>query len=587
MVTAVLDKLAVGEIVKDMCSTVDDYQQTFAKMGITPDYLKELLELKQRVAFLPEASAYSLNRPGRGDYLLANFDSPSVVPLDRNEERFVAALQSYYQHFTAYKQKMVKLSQIASEQLKLCDECQDYRLGEEQESELLKEMLANRDIDIYPYHTDCEQRMFLEKFDLCDVYQIDDGGIALQWKVGEALESKGLIEKGTTACAMTEAGISTDKLKDRLVRYKIDKLRIDKLEILTEKISGDKYLRCRVDREPQHVRKLSEKDVKRLERLENGFGLAVKYYQDILDKNRKKCRMVADERTLARMSMTYTDRLVDIYQHGMNEQDVMLSEASENLIVDSFWWSTHLLGLEQYSVENQKKYAFETLADYIYDLKPGQLTDEEVVKLVGTEPTVVRQGRELESNFMTLPEVFFPLIEQCGKYDRIMIDYVKVQRGIGRITPTTAYNSMDYFLTHRLRAEWDPAGAEDDYGMPIGCHYYPNVNMKNPAEKFVPNLLNEMQWSSLGNKSRGEAAEFIPYTAFQKNRITGVQVYPSVNGELNIRCMVDGEQRGGKRLSEEDAARYRNEKTDLNDMAVEYFTEAFAWEEDWNITLKR
>ena len=111
--------------------------------------------------------------------------------------------------------------------------------------------------------------------------------------------------------------------------------------------------------------------------------------------------------------------------------------------------------------------------------------------------------------------------------------------------------------------------------------------MKNPAEKFVPNLLNEMQWSSLGNKSRGEAAEFIPYTAFQKNRITGVQVYPSVNGELNIRCMVDGEQRGSKRLSEEDAARYRNEKTDLNEMAVEYFTKAFAWEEDWNITLKR
>lgn len=586
-VMTVLNQLADGKVVKDMFDTVDDYQKTFAKMGIPPDYLKELLELKQRVAFLPEASAYSLSRPGRGDYLLANFDSPSVIPLDRNEERFVAALHSYYQQVATYKHKMGMLSQIAHEQLKPLGEHPDYQLGEEQEGELLKEILADRDIDVYPYHTDNEQRLFLEKFDLCDVYQMNDGGISLQWKVGEALESKGLIEKGTTACAMAEAGISADKLKDRLVRHKIDKLRIDKLEILTEKISGDKYLRCLVDKKPQHVRKLSAKDVKRLEKLENGFGIAVKYYQDVLDRNRKKCRMVADERTLARMSMPYTDRLVDIYQHGMNEQDVMLSEASRNLIVDSFWWSTQLFGLEQYSVENQKRYAFEILADYIYDLKPGQLTDEEVVKLVGTEPTVVRQGRELESNFMILPEAFFSLIEQCSEYERTMIDYVKVQRGIGRITPTTAYNSMDYFLTHRLRAEWDPAGAEDDCGMPTGCYFFPNVNMKNPAEKFPSNLLNEMQWSALGNKSRGEAADFIPYTAYQKNRITGVQVYPSGNGELNIRCMVDGEQQVAKRLSEEDTSRYRDEKTDLNEMAVEYFTEAFVWEEDRNVTLKR
>lgn len=341
MVKNVLDDLTCGKIAAGMYGVVNKHLETFAKLGITPADIRELLELKKKIVFLPEPFAYSLSRPGRGDYLLANFDSPSVVPLDGNEERFVAALHSYYQEATMYKTELEILSQRAEQHLKWISEYPHYQLVEEQRA-----------------------------------------------------------------------------------------------------------------------------------------------------------------------------------------------------------------------VEDQKKNAIKTLVYYIGDLRSGQLTEEE-------------------------------MIEQCGKYDREMIDYVKVQRGIGIITPTIAYNSMHYFLSHRLYTEWDPEGIEVDNGEITGEYYYPNKNMKNPAEKFPPNLLNEMQWSTLGNKSQGEAAKFIPDVAYPRNRITGVQVYPSGNGELSIRCMVDGEQQGGKQLSEEDACRYKDERTDLNEMALGYFTEAFAWKGEKNVSLKR
>lgn len=359
LIGKIKESLAEKGISEKQFMAVCQHEDNFVKVQITEADLKELLDLKQKVAFLPESFAYSLSRPGRGDYLLANFDSPSIVPLDRNEERFIDALHSYYQQVKGYKQKTAALVQIAE--------------------------------------------------------------------------------------------------------------------------------------------------------------------------------------------------------------------------------SYFMPSLEEYFVESSK----DVQADYIRNLRPGQLTDNEVIELVSKKAVFASRGRELESNFMNLPESFFPLIEQYGKYDRTMIDYVKVQRGIGRITPTTAYNSMDYFLTHRLLAEWNPAGAVDDYEETTGCYYYPNVNMKNPAEKFPPNLLNELQWSALGSKSRGEAAEFIPYAAYPKNRITGVQVYPSGNGGLNIRCMVDGVQQGGKQLSDEDVVRCKEERTDLNEMAVGYFTEAFAWEPERDISLKR
>lgn len=588
-VKAVLEKLACGQVINEMYRVVREHQNEFIRMGIIPYDLRDLLELKAKVAFLPDSSAYSLSRPGRGDYILANFDNPFVTPLNNNELRFMAALYSYYQQKEEYKQKLENLSQIAKEYLKLMKENSWYQLGENQEIELLTDILLNQDIDKYPYNNSIinEQRQFLEKFNLYDAYHIDDDRIILRWKAGEVLESKGVLQKGSTARVLREAGVSIDKLKDRLCRHEIDRLRISNVKIFTEKISGSKYIRCRVDGDSQPVKELSARDAELLGRLGNETGIAVKYYADVLDRNWKHNRMIADEKTLERMSMPYIDRLIDIYRNGMNEQDVLLSKASEDIEVDSFWWSTMLLGLGKYSVENQKKYAFGTMSDYISGLRPGVLTNDEVFSLVRIGAESSNKGREMEKILMDLPEPFFPLIEQSGEYDRGVIDYVKVLRDVERITPTMAYNSMSYFLSNRLHAEWDPVGADDDYGQVTGCYWYPNKTMVNPAEKFPPNLLNEQQWSTLGSRFSGEAASFIPYTAFRKNRITGVQVYPLGNGELNIRCMVDGEQQSGKRLSEEDTERYRDEKTDLNELAVGYFADAFAREGERNVSLRR
>lgn len=588
MVENVLDDLIRGKVTAGMYGVVNKHLETFTKMEITPDDIRKVLELKKKIVFLPEPFAYSLSRPGRGDYLLANFDSPSVVPLDRNEERFVAALHSYYQEAATYKKELKILSQKAERSLKWMSEYRHYQLGEEQESELLTEILMKRDIDRYSYHTDKEQKQFLEKFDLYDAYHMDDDKQTLRWQAGEILESRGLVPRGSVERILTEEHVSIDELKNRLTRHQIDKRRVDWVEVVDDKICGTKYIRCRVDGEYRHVRRLSVKDAELLEKLENKKEMAVKYFTDVLEKNWGECRMMVDEKAFVRMSMSYTDRLIDIYRHGMNEQEVMLSKASKDSFVDRFWWATPLFSLEQHSVEDQKKYAFKTLVYYIEDLRPGQMTKEEMIELVGMKgQTFTDEGRELEDNIMNLPTSFFPLIEQCGKYDREMIDYVKVQRGIGIITPTIAYNSMHYFLSHRLYTEWDPEGTEVGNGETTGEYYYPNRNMSNPAEKFPSNLLNELQWSTLGNKSLGEAAKFIPDAAYPKNLITGVQVYPSGNGGLYIRGMVDGEQQGGKLLSEEDAIRCKDERTDLHEMALGYFTEAFAWKGEKNVSLKR
>ena len=235
----------------------------------------------------------------------------------------------------------------------------------------------------------------------------------------------------------------------------------------------------------------------------------------------------------------------------------------------------------------QKNWAFDKLTNYIADLRPGQLAEEDIVSLIETIPDWSGAERKEEKNLMELPETFFPIVEQSGKIGHDVIDYVKVQRGIERTTPDMAYNSMCYFLSHRLQAEWDPIGADDEYGQVVGGYYYPNKEISNPAEKFPVNLLSEKQWSGLAGKYSGEAAEFIPYTAFRKNRITGVQIYSMRNGDLNIRCLVDGEQQAGKRLSETDAMRYKDEKTDLNELAVGYFANSFAREGERNMMLSR
>lgn len=574
----VLNKLGSGLVKDGMYEVIREHENEFRRMGITLRDIKELLELKRKVAFLPDSFSYSLSRPGRGDYLIANCDSPTVTALDTNEIRFLSALRSYYMQENDYKQKMGELSQIANKYLEEEERENStyYRLGENQELGLLTKILLNRDIEQFSYQSDHEQQLFLKKYDLYDAYHMDDDKVTLRWKAGEALESKGFLNKGYTEHVLKEVGVSVEELRENLYQYKIDCLRVSNVEILAEDKNGNKRIRCMVDEDYQSIRELSARDVKLSDKWDNRIYMAVKYYADVLEKNRKEHKMIADEKTLERVSMLHSDRLIDIYKHGMTEQDVMLSKASEHRDIDSLWQSTMVSGLEEYSVEDQKMIAFDRLVDYICGLRPGQLSDEEVVRLVEIPPLNSGPRGYEEKNLMELPEAFFPLVEESGKFERNIIDYVKVQRDIGRITPTIAYNSMCYFLSYRLKTEYDPTGADDEYGQVTGCDFYPYRDMKNPSEKFPPNLLNEMQWSALGSQRHGNAASFIPYTAFRKNRITGVQVYPLRNGDMNIRCIVDGEQQGGKRLSELDAKQCIDKKADLNELAVGYFIDAFA-----------
>lgn len=583
-VKEVLRKLSYRHLIEEMYDTVREHQNVFLSMGISVYDLKDLLELQSKVSLLPDALSYSLERPGRGDYLLENFDNPSVQLADDNESRFVAALRVFYQQQAEYQQKMENLSNTAKKHLESVDRSY-YRFGEDDELKLLVDILLNRDIDTYINPSNGEQRHFLEKFDLYDAYHINDNRITLRWKAGGVLESKGFLDEGSTERELEKAGVSVDKLRDNLSRHKIDKLRIGNVEVLNDD-EGDKYIHCHVDGGYVDSKKLSAKDVLLLNRLGNRTGIAIKYYADILEKNRKENRAIADEKTLARVSMPDAERLVDIHRHGMSEQDVMLSEASKDVEIDSFWSDNMIEELEKYPVEKQKDYAFGSLMEHLCGLEPGMLTDAEIISLVRTEGLYGDVGRKIERNLMELTESLFPVIEKSGEFDCDMIDYVKVQRGIGRTTPTMAYNSMCYFLSFRLQTEWDPTGADDEFGQVTGCYYYPYKSMSNPAEKFPSNLMSEKQWNMLIERYRG-CKSLIPNAAFRMNRITNVQTYPLRNGEFNIRCMVDGEQQSGKRLSEVDAKRCMDEKTNKRELAVGYFTDAFAREPERELALGR
>lgn len=577
-VRTVLEKLKRGEIDNEMYKTVYEDAKVFLQMGITPYALKELLEQQAKVAFLPDAFSFSLQNPGRGEYLLEKFDNPSVRLVNDNEKRFVDALKVYYQQAAEYKQKLESLSGIAAKYLKQENMSSYYTLGEKQELEFLKDILMDKDSDIYLYGTRNDNKHFLKKFDLYEAYFINDDKLTLKWKAGEALESEGILEKGITERKLKEAGVSVDKLCDNVLRFKVDRLRVHALEMFCMTLGGKDCVRYLVDGVEQPTIQLSADNSDLLYWMGDAEGIGVKIFAGILDENRENGLMIMDEKALARIGMPYADRLVDIYRHGMTKQDVMLSKDSLNLNLDRFWEDIMVTGMEKQPIETQKRWAFERLVDQIGDIRPGMLTDEEIILLVGIYPDVSGEGREVEKNLMELPEVFFPLVEKSGEFDCDVIDYVKVQRNIGRITPSMAYNSMCYFLSLRYCTVWDPEGADDEYGRVVGGSFYPYEDMKNPAKNFPPNLLSEEIWNLLGNKYNDKTAEFIPQGAFRENRITDVQVYPQCGGELNIRCKVDGEQQSGKQLAEEDALRYKDVKTNLKEMAVGYFMDAFARE---------
>ena len=582
-------KLSYGHVTDDIYKAVCMYPAVFSEMGITPEKIADVLELKAKVAFLPDALAYSLLNPDRSDYLITNCDNPSVSPLNLNENKFLSALRSHYHQESEYKNKLEELSQIAKEGIEECWESSYYKLNKSQETGLLIDIVLNRGIEQYPFDSVSEKSRFLSKFDLYDVYHLEDGIAAFKLKAGEALETKHLLAKGTTERILNDAGFSVEQIKESLRQYNIDKLRVSYVDVYNEGNEQETFIQAKVDGVNQEVRKLSAFNISKENWFSDYEGMAVRCYKDILDMNREQGRMIVNEKDLERAAIPYIDRLVDIYRNGLSESDERLFEAATltNTSIDSFWMDIPFSWrLDKDSDEAQKEAAFIRLVDNIEGLRPGMLTDEEIIRAIKVPMIRSSKGREEELMLMKLPECFFPLIEKCGEYDRGVIDYVKVLRDIGRTTPTMAYNSMDYFLSHRLYTEWDPAGADDEFGEVVGGYYYPNEGMNNPAEEFVPNLLNEQQWRSLYRKYSSEAAEFIPRTAFRKNRIDDVQVYSTRNGGMMIRCKVDDEQQSAKHLSFGDASRYRV-NSDVRRLAVGYFMDAFARDSEKELSLQR
>lgn len=570
-----LKKISHGEIDNEVYKVVYRHQTDSPHAaGINPEKVADALELKIKAAFLPDSLAYSLARPGRGDYLIANCHNPSVCAVDNNEVRYLDALHAYYQNAADYKVRIKELSMIAREILDKMYKSSYYGPDEEQEKEVLIDILLDREFERSPLYSNTGKYYFLMKYDLFDAYHLDDNAFTLKWKAGEILESKGLLDKGTTKLVFEDAGIAVHELKENLDRYKVDKLRMSDVEILKENGDASAYIRCKIDNMEQPGRKLSARDAELLGQSVNALGIGVKYYTDVLDKNRKEGKAIADEKTLARLSMPSVERLIEIYKHGMNEQDIFLAKASRNVEVDSLLRSSMLLEMENESVDAQKHCAFSLLSDYIEDIRPGMLTAEEVIQLAKEAASSTLEGREEENFLMRIPEVFFPIVERTAELDKGALAYTKVMRDIGRITPSMAYDSMCYYLTYRLYPKWDPTGSDDEYGGIAGCYFYPNENMKNPAEVFPPNLLNEQQWDFLSNRYNVKAP-FIPETAFRENRIKDVQIYTVRDGGVDIRCVVDGEQQRSKRLSEEDAARYRGD-VNRKVLALEYFVDAFA-----------
>lgn len=583
-------KLSYGLVTDDIYKTVCRYPADFNKMGITQEKVAEILELKAKIAFLPDSRAYDILCLDRGDYLITNCDNPSVIPHNINESHYLSALHSYYQQEGEYKDKLETLSQIAKEGIEDCWQLSYYNLNKNQEVGLLIDIVLNRGIEHFPFDSyGSSKAYFLSKFELDSAYYLEDNMAALKLKAGEALEAKRLLAKGATERILNDAGFGVEQIKENLRQYNIDKLRVSEVERFEEGDEQEAYIRCKVDGVSQEARKLSTFNISRRDWDGGWEGMAVRCYKDVLDMNREQYRMIVNENDLKRANMSYIERLIDIYRNGMNGTDKRLYEVATltNEKIDEFWADTSFSWqLDIESIEAQKKAAFDRIVDHIEALRPGMLTDEEILRSIKIPKISSIKGREAERMLMRVPKCFFPLIEKCGEYDSSVIDYVKVLRDIGRTTPTVAYNSMDYFLSHRLYKEWDPTGADDEYGQVVGDYYYPNRSMNNPAKEFVPNLLNEQQWSSLYKKYSSEAAEFIPRTAFRKNRVNDVQVYSLRSGGLMIRCKVDNEQQSGKHLSHGDSLRY-GPNTDLKRLAVTYFMDAFAKDSEKELSLQR
>lgn len=582
-VKSVIDRLQEGEVSEDMCKVIRKYPIEFHKMGVDYIGIMDMLELKTKLAFCPDPFSYDIQDSVRVNYIYKNLDNPDIKLSGENEKRFAEAVSFYYLQDTRYKHKADALIRMVHDRYNRGIKEIHDSIVKNDAAELFGGILFQKKCPPITDTNFYSMQFLFDKYDLHDVYNMADNRIFLQWKAALGAESVGLLDKGVADILFTDAGIDTDKLENRLTRYKIDKLRISGAELLTLSMGTDIYIRCRVDGQEQKERKLLLADAVEQNPFVDVTGLAVRYFQNVLDQNREENKAVADEKVLTRVNMSTVERLVDISHYGLSREDVMLLKISKDNNVDKFWKDTGLLEIEDEPVENQKICAFEKLGDYLSDLRPGMLSDKEIIHASLLPQCAYTMEREGEIALMKLSEAFFPLIEQSQAWQNDMgaVDYVKVMRGIGRITPQIAYNSMDYFLKNRLYTEWDHVGKGEK-----GEQWFPNRNMKNPAEKFSPNLISEEQWTALGKRDFNQGAAFIPRGAFRKDRVTEVQVYPSGDGGIAIRCRIDDRQQSGQRLPDVDALKY-NGGTDARELAVNYFMDAFAREAERSAALVR
>lgn len=570
-------------VVDNLYDVVCQYQDSFQQKGITPAFAKEIIDLKAMLAFCPDPLSYSIKEQERVDYIYENLGNSSLLLTDENEKRFRDAVVSYFAARDEYKEKVKELKKLAFK---------------EQSSPRSEAIAKNREIGILidilldEFSVENSQEPFsainstFKKCDLKDAYNMDDGGQALKWKAGLALEYKKLLSKGMTDIILSERGFSVDAIKAGINRNKIDRMRVWNVRLSLSEEGAEKSVCCEIDGVAQKPRVLTVEDVNRKNLLTDKKGMAIRLYKDVLDSTREKNQWLCEEKILERVSMPYPDRLLDIYRNGMTKEDVLLMNkvVDTQQSVDPFWEANNF-GPHEFSVEQQKSLAFFTLADYLSDLRPGMLSDEEILHLIEVEPNGCIEEEALEQNLLRLPEPFFRLAEQSGKYD-YLIDYVKVVRGMERITPRLAFSSMDHYLSHLSYEEWDPAGVDDEYGRVTGGYVRTDCLLPNPADNFPPNLLSEKQWKELMTINPKVAYEDLPLGAFKKDRVTDVQVYPYRDGNMAIRCKVDGEQQESRLLSEVDA-RKCTDHTKKWDLAISYFTDAFAREPEKNMVIGR
>lgn len=575
--------LSGGRVVGNLYEMVCQHPDLFKQKGITPALAKEIVDLKSIISFCPEPSSYSIKEQERVDYIYENLDNPSIVFSSENEKRFMDAILSYYAARDEYDEKVRELKELVNDERSFP---KNDAMAEEKEIGILMDILFDR------FSVDSSQEPYsvisttFKKCDLIDAYNMDDDGQALKLKAGLVLESKGLLSQGLIDKIVSDAGYSVDAIKAALNRYKIDRMRVWNVKTSPLDTGLGELICCEIDGVAQEARVLSADVVKRKNLLTDEKGLAIRLFKDVLDNTREKSQWLNEEKILKRVSMPYLGRLLDIYRNGMTKEDILLMNkvVDTQQTVDSFWEDNNF-GPDEFSVEQQKELAFSKLVNYLSDIRPDMLSAEEILRLIEVVPMGCLEEEIPERNLLRLDESFFPLVEQSGEYD-YLLDYVKTVKGMERITPKLAFNSMDYYLYHLSDEVWDPEGVDDECGRVTGGYVRKNCFLSNPAYKFPPNLLSEEQWKELKARNPEVTNKDLPSGAFKRNRVTDVQVYPYRDGSMAIRCKVDNEQQESRLLSETDMRNY-SDNTDRRELAVNYYMDAFAREPERNIILGR